>query len=63
METLYKIASKAEYVMDVARSVATQKEGNEIGTVDAVRLNNILRQLENIADALDEYHDWGSETE
>lgn len=61
METLYKIASKAEYIMDIARSVATQKEGNEIETVDTVMLNNILRQLENIADALDEYHDWGEE--
>ena len=61
METLYKIASKAEYIMDIARSVATQKEGNEIGTVDAVMLDNILRQIENIADTLDEYHDWGED--
>lgn len=61
MEIIYKIASKAEYIMDIARSAATQKEGNEIGAVDAVMLNNILRQLENIADALDEYHDCGEE--
>ena len=58
MEILHKIASKAEYIMDIARSTATQQEGNEIGTVDTVTLNNILRQLENIADTLDEYHNW-----
>lgn len=63
MDALYKIASKAEYIMDVARAIAVQREGREVKIVDTAKLNGLLRVLEDVADNLDEYHDWGKEKE
>ena len=57
---LREIASKAEYISDVARNALYQMEtdGKSLGTVDVTELRDILRQLENIAEAIDEYHNW-----
>lgn len=53
---LHQIASKADYIGDVARNAAYQ--GAEIGIVDSAKLIDILRQLEAIAETVEEYHDW-----
>lgn len=56
---LHKIASKADYISDVARNAAYQ--GGNIDIIDYVRLNEVFQQLQSIADIVDEYHDWGDE--
>lgn len=55
---LHQIASKADYISEVARNAAYQ--GAEIGIVDSAKLRDILRQLEAIAEAVEEYHDWNT---
>lgn len=53
---LHQIASKADYISDVARNAAYQ--GAEIGIVDNARLQDVLHQLEAIAEVIEEYHDY-----
>lgn len=56
---LHKIASKADYISDVARDATYL--GKNIDIVDYARLNEVLQQLQSIADIVDEYNDWGDE--
>lgn len=56
MTILHQIASKAEYISDVARNAAYQQESDTI--TDTAELLDILRQLQDIADKIDQYHDW-----
>ena len=53
---LHEIASKAEYVADVARNAAYQRDADTI--TETAELAEILQQLQSIADVIDEYHDW-----
>ena len=55
MDQLLKIASKAQYIADVAAAIAS---GRSLGIVDRALIADILRQLDNISDTLGEYHDW-----
>lgn len=55
MENIYKIASKAEYIADVARDIGN---GAEITPVEDGLLMDILRQLNNIAETLEDYKKW-----
>lgn len=55
MDQLLKIASKAQYIADVAAAIAS---GRSLGIVDRSLMDDILRQLNNISDTLDELHDW-----
>lgn len=55
---LHQIASKADYISDVARKAAYQ--GAEIGIVDSAKLDGILLQLESIAEAVEKYHHWNA---
>lgn len=54
MAQLYEIASKAQYIHDIALDLSDQ----DIGIVEDALLDGVLRQLCNIAETLDEYHDW-----
>lgn len=55
-ETLGAIKSKAEYIADVVRSLLAAERTMPIMTAE-----DLLRQLEAIADAVDEYNDLGEE--
>lgn len=55
-----KIASKAEYIADAATSALVEKIADDktVGMVDAVNLNDIMQQLENIAEVIDWFVNW-----
>ncbi len=55
---LAQIASKADYIADLARNAKIQLDtaGDTVGIVGEAQLKDILQQLENIADAVGEYH-------
>ena len=53
-ETLGAIKSKCEYIEDVVLSLLAAGR-----TMPAATADDLLRQLEAIADAVDEYNDWG----
>ena len=50
---LYRIAYKAEYIHDVAFNAAIKEAPLDI--VTTANMKEVLRQLENIADTMDEY--------
>ena len=56
-----QIASKADYIADLARDAMYQREieNETIGIVDNAKLEEVLHQLENIADTVEEYHTFG----
>ena len=58
MAELYQIASKAEYIQDQVRGI---KSGLVTEPIPQSLVDNIYRQLCNIADALDEYHSFDQE--
>ena len=55
---LYEIKSKAEYIADLVTGIMS---GNVRAEIPQELLDDIYRQLSNIADALDEYHDFGED--
>lgn len=55
---LYEIKSKAEYIADLATWIMS---GNARAEIPHHLLDDIYRQLANIAETLDEYHDFGEE--
>lgn len=55
---LNAIANKAEYISDIARGIAI---GESREDVPLTLLDEIFSKLLNIADTLDEYHDFGEE--
>lgn len=52
-DVLYRIAYKAEYIHDVAFNAAIKEAPLDI--VTTANMKEVLRQLENIADTMDEY--------
>ena len=52
----YKIKSKAEYIADIALDAALKNEKH--GIVETAELQAIYNQLCEIADKLDECHNW-----
>lgn len=50
--TYHKVADKADYIADIARDIAYNKENLSI--TEQAQAMDILRQLQNIADFLDE---------
>ena len=55
-DTLIQIASKAEYIHDLATAILHGKTAKDIDC--AFYLYDVLRQLESIADTIDELHNW-----
>lgn len=55
---IYKIKSEAEYIADLALGIMSGRKRAEI---PQYLLDEIYRKLENIADTLDEYHDFGDD--
>lgn len=55
---LYEIKSKAEYIADLAVGIMS---GNARAEIPQTLIYEIYRQLSNIADTLDEYHDFGED--
>lgn len=55
-ECLGAIASKAQYIQDLAIGILA---GNVHDPLPEIYASDILRQLQAIADVLDEYHDFG----
>ena len=58
MARIYEIASKAEYIQDVARGI---QAGLVVENMPQDLIDEIYGKLCDIAVALDEYHDWGGE--
>jgi hypothetical protein len=58
MVELYEIKSKADYIADLATGIMS---GNARAEIPQELLDDIYRQLSNIADTLDEYHDFGED--
>lgn len=58
MAELYQIASKAEYIQDLVMGI---KSGLVTEPIPQSLVDNIYQQLCNIADALDEYHNFNQE--
>lgn len=55
---IYEIKSKAEYIADLATGIMS---GNVRSEIPQTFIDDIYLQLSNIADTLDEYHDFGEE--
>lgn len=58
MAELHEIKSKAEYIADLALGIMS---GNVRAEIPQHLLDDIYRQLDNIAGTLDEYHDFGED--
>lgn len=61
MEVFNLIASRAQYISDVASAIAIQNSNSKTGIVDTALLIDIYLQLANISNTLDEYHNWDEE--
>lgn len=55
---IYQIKSKAEYISDIALGIMA---GNAREDIPQTLVDDVYEQLCNIADTLDEYHDFGEE--
>lgn len=57
---IYQIKSKAEYISDIALGIMA---GNTRKEIPQTLVDDIYRQLCNIADTLDEYHNFCEEVD
>ena len=55
---LHEIKSKADYISDLAFGIMN---GAKRAEIPQTLIDDICRQLSNIADTLDEYHDYGED--